>query len=158
MRAAIEPNQALLVRPDEDETPYKIEGPEYSVIILRELSTEFEFRTHLFDLKRSMLLYQQLYMGVTLSVGLALMLLPITTLSRVYYRQYSMEVALSPMVYLLWILIATTVATFVMLFAECIKAGSALMYKESLKKLGQKVIELAFMISCLRRLGEEGRF
>ena len=139
------------MRPDEDDTPYKIEGPEYSVIILRELSTEFEYRTHLFDLKRSMLLYQLLYMGVTLPVGLALMMFPITTLSRVYYRQYSLEVALSPMVYLLWILIATTVVTFVMLFAECVKAGSALLYKESLKKLGQKVIELSFMISCLRR-------
>ena len=67
-----------------------------------------------------------------------------------------MEVILSPMVNLLWVLIATTVVTFVMLFAECIKAGSALLYKESLKRLVQKVIELSFMISCLRRLGEEG--
>jgi hypothetical protein len=146
----------LLVRQDEDETPYKIEGPEYSIIILQDLSTEFDYRTHLFDLKRSMLLYQLLYMSVTLPVGLALMIFPITTLSRLYYKQYSMEVALSPMVNLLWILIATAVGTFVMLFAECVKGGSALLYKESLKRLVQKVIELSFIISCLRRLGEEG--
>ena len=145
------------MRTDEEDTPYKIEGPEYSIIILRELSTEFEYRTYLFDLKRSMLLYQPLYMGVTLSVGLALMIFPIISLNRLSSKQYSMEITLKPLVNLLWILITTTVLTFVMLFAECIKGGSALLYKESLKRLIKKVIELSFMISCLRRLSEEGR-
>ena len=65
-------------------------------------------------------------MGVTLTVGIILIIFPITTLSRLFYKQYSTEDALSPLLDLLWILIATTVITFVMLLVECLKGDSAL--------------------------------
>ena len=86
------------------------------------METKLNYRIYLFDLKRSMLIEQMAYMRVTLLVGIFLIMFPISTLNRLNYKQYSMEVALSPIVYLRWILIATTVITFV----ECLIGGLAL--------------------------------
>ena len=50
------PRQQLLDDPSED-APLKFIGPDYDLVILTKLDSYFRYRTYLFTLKQSMLLY-----------------------------------------------------------------------------------------------------